>query len=61
LTVFVSTGKGKFSAKGMAGSDTDSIASSQSSKSHEPSPTSNRKLIKMSSCDELNTNDNGKS
>lgn len=45
----------------MVGSDTDSIASSQSNKSHEPSPTSNRKFIGMSSCDELNTNDNGKS
>ncbi|KDR15612.1 rho GTPase-activating protein 45-like isoform X2 [Zootermopsis nevadensis] len=51
-------GKGKFNAKCMAGSDTDSIASSQSNKSHEPSPTSNRKLIGMSSCDELNANDN---
>ncbi|XP_023712982.1 rho GTPase-activating protein 45 isoform X3 [Cryptotermes secundus] len=50
--------KGKFSSKVMAGSDTDSIASSQSNKSHEASPTSNRKLIGMSSCDELNTNDN---
>ncbi|KAJ9578077.1 hypothetical protein L9F63_025061, partial [Diploptera punctata] len=40
------------------GSDTDSIASSQSNKSHEPSPTSSRNLIGMSSCDELSANDN---
>ncbi|GFG31850.1 hypothetical protein Cfor_02658 [Coptotermes formosanus] len=53
-------GKGKFSAKAVAGSDTDSVTSSQSNKSHEPSPTSNRKLLGMPSCDELNTNDNGK-
>lgn len=61
LTPFVFIGKGKFTAKGMTGSDTDSIASSQSNKSHEPSPTSTRKLIGISSCDELNANDNGKS
>ncbi|XP_069693994.1 rho GTPase-activating protein 45-like isoform X2 [Periplaneta americana] len=54
-------GKGKFGVKGMAanfGSDTDSIASSQSNKSHEPSPTTTRKFIGIASCDELNTNDN---
>jgi hypothetical protein len=58
--MFVLTEKGKFNTKVMAGSDTDSIDSSQSNKSHEPSPTSNRKLIGISSCDELNTNDSGK-
>ena len=60
LTVFTLIGKGKFSVRAVAGSDTDSITSSQSNKSHEPSPTSNRKLLGISSCDELNTNDNGK-
>jgi hypothetical protein len=58
--VFTPIGKGKFNVRAVAGSDTDSITSSQSNKSHEPSPTSNRKLLGISSCDELNTNDNGK-